>query len=167
MRTDVVPCHQADLLAIVLDRRHVVRPAGELLCGMVAMEREYPARADSVPVARSDAAGWVRELGGEESVAQAVALAVTEACSNVVVHAYREQDEPGKMTVLVEEPDGVLCVTVLDDGVGIVARLDSPGLGMGLSLISHITDGLEVHSRLEGGSEVNMRFDLTRSRAAA
>ena len=131
------------------------------------MRNGYPARADSVPVARNAAAGCVRELGVEESVAQAVALAVTEACSNVVLHAYREQEEPGEMTVLVETPDDFLCVTVLDDGLGILPRLDSPGLGMGLPLISHCTDGLELRSRLGGGSEISMRFDLTRPRAAA
>jgi anti-sigma regulatory factor (Ser/Thr protein kinase) len=134
---------------------------------MVAMRREYPARADSVPVARSDVARCVRELCGEESVAQAVALAVTEACSNVVVHAYRDQDDPGTMTVLVEDPDDVLCVTVVDDGVGFIPRLDSPGLGMGLPLISQITDGLDLRSRQEGGAEVSMCFDLTRPRTAA
>ena len=55
------------------------------------MRRGYPATADSVPVARKAAASWVRELGVNESVARAVALAVTEACSNVVLHAYRER----------------------------------------------------------------------------
>ncbi len=132
---------------------------------MVAMRKGYPARADSVPAARNAAAGFVRELGVEESVARAVALAVTEACSNVVVHAYREQEEQGNMTVVIAKLDGSLCISVLDDGLGIAPRPDSPGLGMGLALISEITDDLELRSRQEGGAEVSMRFDLTRSRA--
>ena len=134
---------------------------------MEAMRKRYPARPDAVPVARNAAAGYVRELGVEESVTQAVALAVTEACANVVLHAYREQEEPGEMIVSVEKPDDSLCVTVVDDGLGIVPRTDSPGLGMGLPLISQLTDSLELRSRLERGSEVSMRFDLTRQRAAA
>ena len=133
---------------------------------MVATRREYPATAESVPVARNEAAGCVRELGVEESVGQAVALAVTEACSNVVVHAYREQEEPGKMTVAVEKRGDSLWVTVIDDGLGIAPRPDSPGLGMGLALISKITDALELRSRPEGGTEVRMRFDLTRAQPA-
>ena len=131
------------------------------------MRHGYPARPDSVTVARNAAAGCVRGLGADESVAQAVALAVTEACSNVVLHAYRDQDEPGEMTVLVEKPDDCLCVTVIDDGPGIHPRPDSPGLGMGLPLISHCADGLELRSRLDGGAEVNMRFELTRPRSPA
>ena len=120
-----------------------------------------------MPVARNAAVRCVRELGVGPSVAQAVAQAVTEACTNVVIHAYREQEEPGEMTVLVEKPDDFICVTVLDDGLGIVPRLDSPGLGMGLPLISRFTDSLELRSRVGGGTEVCMRFDLTPHRAAA
>lgn len=130
------------------------------------MRQGYVARADSVPVARNAAAACVRGLGVKASVAQAVAQAVTEACTNVVLHAYREQEEPGEMTVLVEKPDGFLCVTVLDDGLGVVPRLDSPGLGLGLPLISQFADSVELRSRPQGGSEVSMRFDLTPYRAA-
>lgn len=95
-----------------------------------------------------------------EDVAQAIALAVTEACSNVVVHAYRDRREPGEMTLVLEKPDEHLCVKVLDDGIGMVPRPDSPGLGMGLPLISQLSDSVELRSRAEGGSEVSMRFDL-------
>jgi serine/threonine-protein kinase RsbW len=134
---------------------------------MVAMQNRYPARADAVPVARRAVTDCVRGLGIEEAVAHAVSLAVTEACSNVVLHAYRDQEEPGRMTVLVEQPDDFLCVRVLDEGLGIAPRVDSPGLGMGLPLISHYTDALELRTRPEGGSEVSMRFELGREPALA
>ncbi len=124
------------------------------------MRAGYPARADAVPVARNAATGCVRSLGVQESLTRAVALAVTEACTNVVLHAYRQDEEPGEMVVSIEKPDDSLCVTVLDDGVGMTPRPDSPGLGMGLALISQFADSLELRSRLEGGAEVSMRFDL-------
>ncbi len=135
--------------------------------GMVLMRAGYPARADAVPVARNAATGCVRELGVEESLTRAVALAVTEACTNVVLHAYREHEEPGEMVVSIEKPQDCLCVTVLDDGVGMGPRPDSPGLGMGLALISQFTDSLELRSRQDGGVEVSMRFDLTPEAAVA
>lgn len=130
------------------------------------MREGYPATAASVPAARDSAAGQVRALRVEESVVRAVALAVTEACANVVIHAYRGQ-EPGEMTVSVEQRGESLCITVSDDGVGILPRPDSPGLGLGLPLISQLTDTLELRSRPEGGSEVSMRFELSPRRAAA
>jgi anti-sigma regulatory factor (Ser/Thr protein kinase) len=133
---------------------------------MVAMRHGYPARAASVPAARNATVGCVRELGVDESVARAVEMAVTEACSNVVVHAYREQEEPGRMTVVVEKAED-LCITVSDNGLGIAPRLDSPGLGMGLPLISHLADELELRSRPQGGSEVSMRFHLASQLATA
>jgi anti-sigma regulatory factor (Ser/Thr protein kinase) len=123
--------------------------------------------AESVPAARDATVEYARGLGAGEPVARAVALAVTEACSNVVLHAYREGEEPGAMTVLVEHPGDSLYVTVLDDGHGIVPRGDSPGLGLGLPLIHRLTDGLELRSRSEGGSEVRMRFDLAHRPDAA
>jgi serine/threonine-protein kinase RsbW len=133
---------------------------------MVAMRHKYPARPASVPDARNAAAGCVRRLGFEESVARAVAMAVTEACSNVVLHAYREHDEPGSLTLLIET-DGDLCVTVSDEGLGMVPRVDSPGIGMGLPLISRLSDHLELRSGRRGGSEVSMRFEASRARSAA
>ena len=123
-------------------------------------------RGASIPHGRSgpgcsQRAGRLRARARvEESVGQAVALAATEACSNVVVHAYREQEEPGKMTIAVEKR-GASLWTVIDDGLGIAPRPDSPGLGMGLALISEISDALGLRSRPEGGTHVNMRFDLT------
>jgi serine/threonine-protein kinase RsbW len=134
---------------------------------MIAMRSRYPARADAVPIARTAALDCVHELGAGELVAQAVGLAVTEACGNVVVHAYRDRSEPGSMTVLVEKPDGFLCVTVIDNGVGIAPRPDSPGLGMGLPLISHLSDSLELRSRREGGAEIRMWFELASASTAA
>ena len=131
------------------------------------MRIRYPARADAVPIARTAALDCVQELGVGKVVAQAVALAVTEACGNVVVHAYRDRSEPGSMTVSVEKPDDFLCVTVTDNGVGIAPRPDSPGLGMGLPLISHVSDSLELRSRREGGAEIRMRFELAPAGTAA
>ena len=131
------------------------------------MQTGYPAKPESIPVARNAAARRVRELGGEESVARAVALAVSEACTNVVLHAYRGEEAPGTMTVVVEKVGEYVCVTVLDEGLGIVPRHDSPGMGLGLPLISQFADGVELRSRTDGGAEVSMRFELRRPCAAA
>jgi serine/threonine-protein kinase RsbW len=47
-----------------------------------------------------------------------VLLALQEAISNVVRHAYREQSEPGAVTVRLEVESQLLRLTVLDDGPG-------------------------------------------------
>lgn len=59
-----------------------------------------------------------------------------------------------------------LTVRVLDDGRGLVPRLDSPGLGLGLGVMAQMADDFRVANR-EGrpGTIVSLRFSLARSRA--
>jgi serine/threonine-protein kinase RsbW len=126
----------------------------------LALRLTYPARAESLPPVRRTVARRAEELGADGPVAEAVALAVTEACTNVVVHAYRGDSGAADMTVSVERSDDGLRVCVADDGVGMVPRSDSPGLGLGMPLISELTDGFEVRGRPRGGTELCMRFGL-------
>jgi serine/threonine-protein kinase RsbW len=104
-----------------------------------------PAQADSVPRVRHAVVALAREAGAGERVVADVALAVSEACTNVVMHAYREAGEPGAMRVCAEVGDGgLLEVVVADEGPGLDGRPDSPGLGMGMALMAAVTTGLEL-----------------------
>jgi anti-sigma regulatory factor (Ser/Thr protein kinase) len=99
------------------------------------------------------------ELGlGAERV-EDVALAVSEACSNVVVHAYRAS-EPGEIRVDAHAERGALRVEVADDGVGCTPRADSPGLGLGLGIVELLADDLRVEPGHPRGTVLTMRFDL-------
>lgn len=80
--------------------------------------------------------------------------------TNVIVHAYRYDDRPGKVVVEAEFDGDWLCVRVRDQGHGLVPRLDSPGLGLGLPLISQMSASSEIVSPEHGGTEIIMRFDL-------
>ena len=53
---------------------------------------------------------------------------------------------------------GDLHVTVSDDGVGMVPRLDSPGLGVGLPFIAHLADTLDIEHSPDGGTRLSMTF---------
>jgi len=92
----------------------------------------------------------------------AIELAVSEAVSNAVLHAYRERGgaaaDPQLRLRLTEDDEGVWIV-VSDDGVGMSARDDSPGLGVGLSLIARLSDQLLI---VQGdiGTRVHMRFSF-------
>ncbi len=90
----------------------------------------------------------------------AIAVCVTEAISNVVVHAYRHADRPGRVEMEAELDGDSLWVRVRDHGHGLEPRLDSPGLGLGLPLISQIAASSEIVSPEQAGTEVVMRFDL-------
>lgn len=80
--------------------------------------------------------------------------------TNVVVHAYRNDDRPGLVEMEAEHDGDSLLVRIRDHGHGLMPRLDSPGLGMGLPLISQMSASSEIVSPQEGGTEIIMRFEL-------
>ena len=87
---------------------------------------------------------------------------MTEACTNVVLHAYPHITGGGLM-VAVRLGDEALVVTVSDAGVGLRPRSDSPGLGRGLELIEALSDTLQIRDR-DPGAEVRMTFHLAPNR---
>ena len=87
-------------------------------------------------------------------------MAISEAVSNAVIHAFRTQDLPGTVTVTVDvTSDQFVEAVVRDDGMGMSARGDSPGLGLGLGLIASVADTVEQRLPADGvGLELWMCF---------
>ena len=119
-----------------------------------------PAEAASVPMLRREVVGFV--VGAEVCLERTedIRLAVSEALSNAVIHAYRDADEPGKLEVSAACTADAVEVIVRDCGSGMAPRADSPGLGLGLPVIEHTTDRYEIQCA-DGttGTEIRMRFD--------
>ena len=124
------------------------------------MRWTFAAEAPAPSQARAVARAFAAESGADADTLAAVALCVSEAVSNVVVHAYREAEKPGCVEVEVKRPNGYLFLLVRDHGCGLAPRTDSPGLGLGLPLIAESASSLEVRTPGDGGTEVRMRFDL-------
>ncbi len=128
--------------------------------GLERMRHVYSATPRSVGQARRDVSEFARASGGDAEAVGMIALAVTEACANVAVHAYRDSEAPGEMVVLASVHDGELNVSVVDRGSGLAPRFDSPGIGMGLPLMSQLSDRFEVQTCEGAGTEISMRFAL-------
>src|SRR3954452_16146558 len=124
--------------------------------------RAWPAVAESVAHARRAVVEHIRRMGATPAALAAVELAISEATTNVVQHAYDDRNDPGPLTVAAETSEGCLLVTVADRGRGMRPRPDSPGLGLGLPLISQMTQSFEVHQPPDGGTVLAMRFDPNR-----
>jgi anti-sigma regulatory factor (Ser/Thr protein kinase) len=122
------------------------------------LELVLPARAENVAVARHAIGGLGDVLDVTDQTLADVKLAVTEACTNVVVHAYGGAEGPMAVRASVE-PD-VLRITVSDRGRGILPRADSPGLGLGLPLIATLAESLELGKGDQEETEVRMTFRL-------
>ena len=105
----------------------------------------FPAVADAVAQARLTLVDRLRRLGADDRLLDDVALAVSEACTNAVVHAYRKAAR-GTFDVAAVVEEDLVRVAVTDHGVGLQPRTDSPGLGLGLPLIASLSDSLAVKS---------------------
>ena len=119
-----------------------------------------PARAENVAVVRHAFGGLGEVMGVPEQLLSDIKLAVTEACTNVVIHAY--PDGEGPMEVRAALGDEELSVIVRDEGRGVVPRADSPGLGLGLPLIATLAESLELGTGDDDATEVRMTFRIER-----
>jgi serine/threonine-protein kinase RsbW len=120
----------------------------------------FRARSDAIAAARRAALTYAREHSVPADRLDAIALAVSEAATNVVMHAYRDRSQPGTFTLGLDLDNDSLMVDVLDEGIGLGPRDDSPGLGFGLPIIANVTDAYALVSTDDGGTRVSMRFDL-------
>jgi serine/threonine-protein kinase RsbW len=119
-----------------------------------------PAKAENVAVVRHALTGLAEEIGMDELRVADLKTVVTEACMNVVVHAYR--GHPGPLSVeAVPDTDG-LTVTVRDEGVGFrpEADVERESLRLGLSLIAALSGSFSISGGLDRGTEITMRLPL-------
>jgi anti-sigma regulatory factor (Ser/Thr protein kinase) len=87
-----------------------------------------------------------------------IALAVSEAVTNAVLHAYRDGASGEVRIVACAEHDS-LVVVVRDYGCGMTPHPDSPGLGLGLSVIGHLTTEMNIERPdTGGGMRLRMHF---------
>ena len=130
-----------------------------------AVGRTVPAIAENVAPIRHAVVELARRHGAADEVQTDLALAVGEACANVVVHAY----PPGDVGVLIAHAQivrGEITITITDQGQGMTPRPDSPGLGLGLPLIANLASRLEIQDGPNGvGTELVMAFALKRGAA--
>jgi serine/threonine-protein kinase RsbW len=124
------------------------------------MTRSYEAVAASVSAARHELIDFAESAGASEHELQSIRLAVSEALTNVVLHAYRGSS--GQIHVNAAVAGGELWILIADDGAGLHAGGGTGGLGIGLALIAELSDSFSVVNRSSGGTELRIRFDLQR-----
>src|SRR5436305_10348942 len=96
--------------------------------------RTYDADAVSVSAARYELTEFAKPAGASDYELQSIRLAVSEALTNVVLHAYRGSS--GQIHVNAAVAGGELWILIADDGAGLHAGGTSGGLGIGLALIA-------------------------------
>jgi anti-sigma regulatory factor (Ser/Thr protein kinase) len=144
-------------LRVVTTRRGQPRRAGLYL--------ELPAQSSSVPHVRRLVGDLAERMGATEERIADIRLAVTEACANVVVHAYGSSG--GRLTVEAMDRGDDVVVTISDTGRGLTCTSAHPGLGQGLSLIGSLSDDLQIESGAGDGTHVRLYFRLGDGRRPA
>jgi anti-sigma regulatory factor (Ser/Thr protein kinase) len=109
-------------------------------------------------------AGLSEAVGMDPAGVADLKTVVTEACMNVVVHAY-EGDAPGPLEVSADHEGDAVVVVVRDHGTGIRPRADtgSQSLRLGLPLIAALSTSFGISGGPGIGTEVTMRMALTRN----
>ena len=122
------------------------------------LHRVVAADAECLPRLRRDVRGYLHAAGVvDDEFTWIVSLAVTEACGNVVRHAYPAGG--GELELTAELDGGSMVVVVADTGVGMATRSQNPGLGLGTALMR--ATAADVHVDSDGqGTVVRMAFPL-------
>jgi serine/threonine-protein kinase RsbW len=120
-----------------------------------------PAGPPAVTQLRHQAASFAAAAGASEQVTDAIALAVSETVTNVVLHAY--DGASGRIRVTCSVDGERFIVEVVDEGGGIAPRQDSPGIGHGLAIVGAVAQTLDITSGSDGrGTVVTMAFGPAR-----
>jgi anti-sigma regulatory factor (Ser/Thr protein kinase) len=116
----------------------------------------------ALPGVRRRLNSWLTALGMGEQDRVGVMVAVGEACANAAEHAYRGS-EPGPMSVTARvDVDGVLTVTVRDEGTWRPPDRDPGDRGRGLLIMRQLVDRVVLEEE-EQGTTVTLSLRLRRS----
>jgi serine/threonine-protein kinase RsbW len=114
---------------------------------------------DNVVLVREALSGIAETVGVDDVELNDIRTAVTEACNNVVLHAYEGQEGPLQLETFIAP--AAVEIVVRDHGTGIKPHIRSDheaALGIGLSIIQALAPRVEFRDVPGGGTEVRMEF---------
>ena len=130
------------------------------------MRLAFDARPENESFARVAVSAFAVPLGPTMDVLSDIRTAVSEAVTNAIVHAYREQGGEILLEAALRD-DGVLLLDISDRGCGIpdIARAMQPFYttqpekersGMGFAVMQSFMDDVRVESQVGVGTRVHM-----------
>jgi serine/threonine-protein kinase RsbW len=121
---------------------------------------------DNVVLVREALSAMAEAVGVDGVELNDIRTAVTEACNNVVLHAYEGGEGPLELELYVG--GDAVEVVVRDNGTGIRPHIRADGeaaLGIGLSIIQALAPRVEFRDVAGGGTEVRMEFATPSARS--
>ena len=126
----------------------------------MAFSLSFPARAEYIVLGRLAVTALARLAPLADEVVDDLKLAVTEACTNAIQHAYQD-GASGRVELTYSAQPGIVRITIEDSGVGhLHGRPRTPDGregGMGLAIIRSLVDEVELEPGLGGkGTRVSL-----------
>jgi serine/threonine-protein kinase RsbW len=120
------------------------------------------AEPQNVRQARDEAASYAEAQGLSASRVDDLKTIISEACSNIVRHAYPEDAEERPMEIEMGKTDDELTVTVRDCGTGIRPPTGTrpSSLRLGFILMGSLADFLQLRTGKGRGTELLMKVPL-------
>jgi stage II sporulation protein AB (anti-sigma F factor) len=139
------------------------------------MHLQFSALSQNESFARITVAAFIAQLDPTMDELTEIKTVVSEAVTNAIIHGYNN-DPNGIVYISVVIDDGVVQITIRDEGVGIVDVKEArqplfttkPELersGMGFTIMENFMDEVVVHSEVNKGTTVHLTKYLTKSKA--
>jgi anti-sigma regulatory factor (Ser/Thr protein kinase) len=125
------------------------------VAGEDRVELTLPARPEHVATLRAAARSFA-EKHGVLNVGD-VTLAISEAVTNAVVHAYRSE-AGGPVRLTATRTDAGVMFTIEDEGCGLRTDTERPGAGLGLGLMARLAESFTMNAGSGGGTSVQLTF---------
>lgn len=124
---------------------------------------ELDSTPEALSLVRGALGGLAEQIALDPELLDDLKTAVSEACNNVVMHAY--EGEPGPLHISLYTDRDQIEVVVRDHGAGMpaVAPVDARTEGVGLPIIGALAQRVELRRTPGGGTEVVMIFDGVRA----
>lgn len=138
------------------------------------MKLEFSSRSENESFARVTVAAFIAQLDPTVEELTEIKTVVSEAVTNAIIHGY-QNDPHQTITIICTIRDGEVELTIKDSGIGIEdveqARLplytSKPELersGMGFTIMENFMDKVEIISKVNEGTTVNMMKQLTKQK---
>lgn len=135
------------------------------------MKLEFASRSENESFARVAVASFIAPLDPTVEELTEIKTAVSEAVSNSIIHAYRENENGMVIVECKIQRDRRVEIIVIDNGIGIedvelareplyTSKPDDERSGMGFTVMESFMDKLEVESTPGIGTRVMMIKDL-------
>lgn len=136
------------------------------------IELKIPSLPKYVSVACLSVSNIARQMSFDKDAVENINLSVSEACTNVIKHAYKEESASNVIVIRAGMYPNKIDIVVTDTGRGfnprkvkayqrnpMTTKIDE-SLGQGIFLMKNLMDKVEIVSRIKKGTQVHMVKNL-------